>query len=387
MNIALCVIFYKTAEDRIRNPDVAKRVRHISYFDHAPTVFPRKWIAEKTSFKNRFQNLFNKSTPTEVDMADTMTCFTNLVSLDLRFFLFDKDNYFEDCVPLIHANLKTSFAQLQSLVLSFPLTYYSVIILPDLFFPCLTSLSMSFFGPTEEATFSGVAATTILPFTNRHRQSLNSVLFRAMGGIVNIMDLSPLYQGLGHIPSLRKVGVSITSSTQPAIIGRFLEMHRETLCGIQIGLIDPPYSRVDELFQFMTEDFLNLENFSVKCSGFHQSPVSQESLDITADFIKKCSPSLVSLDLLAGAHSTRKLRELLIPRRGEEPRFRRLKHLYISIRTLTPDILDMFASQLPNLYALELFASSLKCRENLPDIVIDYYEVRSLSFFRFSSSR
>lgn len=272
-------------------------------------------------------------------------------------------------LQLIHGGLRIFANNLRTLILSFPLEMMSTIILPDLVLTRLETLEImpsSLEWSTRQGdiflVFSTTLKATTLPFVNRHRLSLRFFSFNPPNfqaswmpynpRVITYFKLIPLFEGLNHIPHLESVSFSVPAHTSPKdATYRFFAQHSKTLRRLQLSMAHMSVLDYQNFLEQLEVPLPLLEALTLNFGFRSRHLIVDPSLP---KFLSQYASTLRSLRLLKKQHGKREMFSLFEIPLGSPTAYSKLRFLEIWLYCLTPEILDMISSSLPNLEDLEL---------------------------------
>ncbi|PPQ94236.1 hypothetical protein CVT25_006662 [Psilocybe cyanescens] len=369
---------------RFNDCNIAMRVHELAYYDYAVTDFPQ---SSKTSRRTRMllyiKRYFRNCVTSDKSLAISVVANFKEVRYVKIKFDYLRGRIFRESIPLFHASLLSSI-HLQSLSFSYPFELMVTVLPPALFLPHLSSFSMTLFTLPEKTevdqSFLDTATMTMAPFLNRHRLTLTTVELNleplpptwsmVLTAMSTNFNLSPLFKSLDHIPHLQTLSISISASTSPDCITRFLKIHSHTLRHLTISMTDPEISTTRGVLDQLEATLPFLETFVIQYQydSMHLAPSTYQ--EVTLGFIRRHASSLTCLRILKSPHSRAQFLTLLDPLVS----YPRLRYLKMGLQILTPEMLDLFTASLPDLYELDLSIHYFKRRHTSPLEINEEYE-------------
>ena len=269
-------------------------------------------------------------------------------------------------ISLIQAAWASFSPRLCSLTIVAPLDVISAIIPTSPTFISLEYLSLTLFAPPmcDDSTLSDSLAAHIKGFIDRHRRTLRSLdlsgrILKYTIPLVAKIDLGVLLVCLDHIIHLTSLAFNSAPSIDSTAVARFLDLHSKRLHNLDITLASTSDSNSREIPP--THPFLrhiqvpipDLNTLSLDFADFSQCCWAVPTADVLQDYIGQYSFSLTSFKLLRAMLSRKHALALFDPKGCFGPALN-LRHMVIGLESLTPEILHLISTTLPNLYELEV---------------------------------
>lgn len=292
-------------------------------------------------------------------------------------------------------------SNLRALTLDIPVEAIQLALPPSLFLDNLEELTLDLAVAYRSTETTTQMCTSLLPFINRHSNTLKSFNVTTWDSI----NLSPLLQGMVLMPHLNKISfrpffVGMTQ-TDTSGLGHLLSRHAENIEDLTIHFRKP----MSTLMRFQQPVFVDHDVFARSPGAFMKYPEFDiwfaqpffhvefrrlRKLDLSMNnapasyasgmiaYVLRSMRCLTHLVLHDLEFSFDQLTSFVIPL-GEEGK---IKYLMISALTFTPGLLDVLARGLPTLEELNLTAQRTSEILNNPNT--GDFDVRRYSFF-FSS--
>ncbi|PPQ94231.1 hypothetical protein CVT25_006657 [Psilocybe cyanescens] len=320
---------YATRFRHLGEDQIAKRVREIYFQPYIPLdPFDLK---DDLKARSPLKGIFEEtSAPDANTIVSTIARFKKVSSLRIE------STYDIRLRPpglqLIHGGLRIFANNLRTLILSFPLEMMSTIILPDLVLTRLETLEImpsSLEWSTRQASW--------MPYNPR---------------VITYFKLIPLFEGLNHIPHLESVSFSVPAHTSPKdATYRFFAQHSKTLRRLQLSMAHMSVLDYQNFLEQLDVPLPLLEALTLNFGFRSRHLIVDPSLP---KFLSQYASTLRSLRLLKKQHGKREMFSLFEIPLGSPTAYSKLRFLEIWLYCLTPEILDMISSSLPNLEDLEL---------------------------------
>jgi hypothetical protein len=268
-------------------------------------------------------------------------------------------------ISLIQAAWTSFSSKLYSLTIAAPLDIISAIIPTSPTFISLEHLSLTLFAPPmcDDSTLSDSLATHIIGFINRHRQTLRSLdlsgrILKYTVPLVAKIDLGVLLVSLDNILHLTSLAFNSTPSIDPTAVTRFLDLHSKRLHNLDVTMAASDSSSreippTDPFLRHIQVSIPDLDTLSLDFADPTQCYWAVPTVDVLQDYIGQYSSSLTSFKLLRAMLSRKYALSLFDPKGCFESAVN-LRHMVIGLESLTPEILDLISTTLPNLYELEV---------------------------------
>lgn len=215
----------------------------------------------------------------------------------------------------------------------------------------------------------------IVPFVNALRETLQSLKISSSG----LMDVSPLFLGLGYFPYLRNIGVHVAMSrltfAVPHALTSFVTRHKETLQHVALGLPDVLRNISDFSYEtWLTQAFGELDLPALRSLHIRVVVGYPFNDAVIPPLSPARLPQLVSLTL-SGAYMFHNDIKAIF---SDLFNGNRLESLRLRVKELNPQVLDTLSARLPHLVNLDL-TFERRSVETLPGRpAYDSYDVSNL---------
>ena len=264
-------------------------------------------------------------------------------------------------ISLIQAAWTSFSTRLYSLTVAAPLDVIAAIIPSSPTFTSLESLSLTLFAPPmcDDSSLSDSLASHIQAFINRHRHTLRSLdlsgrILKYTVPLVAKIDLGVLLVCLDNIPHLTSLAFNTSPSIDPTLVARFLDLHSKRLHNLDITMTasDSSYREIptNPFLQHIRVPIPDLNTLSL---DFSHCCWAVSTPDVLQNYVGQYSSSLTSIKILRAMLSREHALALFDPKGCLQSAIN-LRHMVIELESLTPEILDLISTTLPNLYELEV---------------------------------
>lgn len=302
--------------------------------------------------------------------------------------------------PAQHA-LQSIAGTVRVITMSIPLEFYrDGIFLCNVSLPLLEEFNVGLYAVYLTTDYENVFETCVVPFVNRHSQSLTKLSFSVFNMRHThpqyLYDFRTLFRGLSHIPGLSSFAFEwyILPSAEAGLdeLGRFIQTHSATLSAVQLNIYHPApfensvclaehmpgrftFSKVSRFYtpstlfchQLLTQALPScslLRTFQFKLLGkdsFQTDP---------APFLQwfptfKSAETLTSLQLIDNWFNQADLAQLI-----SSVDLSSLRKLWVRSHPLSMALFDVFAEKLRGLQLLKLRISGVASRKNPSEISV-----------------
>jgi len=283
-----------------------------------------------------------------MDVIRNLTLVTALV-VQLSSFA---DPSFHPMKLAILDNRWTTFAcSLRCLSLRTPLEDLAVMIPRDIKFVQLEKFDLNICITYRTSDVDGLMRKTILPFLTSHKDTLECLILNAKESF----NLSSFLKEIPHIPRLSGFGLSqtLTSSDPTAHSGhhRFLETHQSHLLDLNMKFTPWYYSLCPTTETWFTQAWSHVRLPKLRSLSLTLPQYPEHDARGAAPYLLQYTQTLTTLNLKPCRFSY-EAASVLLPQLGAGV----LRILELFVLAMSPDLLQLFAQHMPNLYSLKLNA-------------------------------
>jgi hypothetical protein len=213
---------------------------------------------------------------------------------------------------------------------------------------------------SDDSTITKSLSSHILEFINNHRQTLRSLdlsgrVPKYTFPLVTKIELTELLKTVQHIFHLSSVAFRVAPFTDPSTVTGFLDLHSKRLHSLDITITpsNSSYSPIPAAPPFLQHIQIPIPDLNTLSLDFSHCRWAAPTTDVLQDYVGQYSGSLTSLKLLRAMLSRNQAVALLDPKGCFGPATN-LRHMVFGLESLTPEILDILSTTLPNLCELEI---------------------------------
>jgi hypothetical protein len=284
-----------------------------------------------------------------MDVIRNLTLVTALV---VRLSSF-ADPKFHPLKLAILDNRWTTFAcSLRCLSLQTPLEDLAVIIPRDIKLVQLERFNLNISITYRSSDVDGLMREIILPFLTSHKDTLEFLVLNAEENF----NLSSFLKEIPHIPRLSGFGLSqnssLTSSDPTALSGHhhFLQTHQSHLLDLNMKFT-PLYSPSPTTETWFTQEWCHVRLPKLCSLSLTLPQPPEHDARGAAPYLLQYTQTLTTLSLKPCRFSY-EAASVLLPELGAGV----LRTLELFVWAMSPDLLQLFAQHMPNLYSLKVNA-------------------------------